>query len=110
MTIIIYSVAYIVTIILGHYFVRLMLSPYRVEFDSGLAGAGTQIGILERIITLTFVLLGEYTAIALIFTAKSIARFEELKDRQFAEYYLIGTLSSILFALVIGLAAHHFLF
>ncbi|MBU0520147.1 hypothetical protein KJ564_14565 [bacterium] len=109
MTLIVYSLAYIFTIIIGHYFVRLMLSPYRSDADSGLAGAGTQIGILERIMALTFVLLGEYNAIVLIFTAKSIARFEELKDRQFAEYYLIGTLASILFALLTGLLAAHLL-
>lgn len=36
--------------------------------------------------------------------AKSIARFSELKKRSFAEYYLIGTLASILFAIVIGMA------
>ena len=65
--------------------------------------AGAAIGILERIFVLTFVLVGQYAAIALIFTAKSIARFEELKDRQFSEYYLIGTLSSILVALAAGI-------
>jgi len=37
--------------------------------------------------------------------AKSIARFQELKERKFAEYYLIGTLSSILFAMLVGIFA-----
>lgn len=60
------------------------------------------IGIFERFITLTFVLLGQYPAIAFIFAAKSIARFEELKNREFAEYYLIGTFSSISFAIFWG--------
>ena len=63
------------------------------------------IGYLERLLTLTFVLLGQYEALALILAAKSIARFEGLKRREFAEYYLIGTLSSVLFAMLVGIFA-----
>jgi len=63
------------------------------------------IGILERMLILTFVFLNQYATIALILTAKSIARFEGLKKREFAEYYLIGTLSSILFAILTGIVA-----
>jgi len=61
------------------------------------------IGIIERILILTFVLLNQYTAITIIFAAKSIARFNELKDRKISEYYLIGTLLSITFALITGI-------
>lgn len=100
----IYLLSYTAAILLGHVFVKILLRRYRLSEEKGFKGAGALIGVLERIFTLTFVLLGEYTALALIFTAKSIARFEGLKDRQFAEYYLIGTLSSILFALLVGLA------
>lgn len=39
----------------------------------------------------------------IIFAAKSIARFNELKDRKMAEYYLIGTLLSIAFAMIAGI-------
>jgi predicted DNA-binding protein YlxM (UPF0122 family) len=60
--------------------------------------------ILERIFVLTLVLYEQYTAIILVLAAKSIARFEDLKRREFAEYYLIGTFSSMLFALFVGLA------
>jgi hypothetical protein len=80
-----------------------MLKRYTLPEKEGLKGAGAIIGALERIFTLTFVLKGEYTALALIFSAKSIARFEGLKDRKFAEYYLIGTLSSTLFAMIVGI-------
>ena len=85
-----------------HFLVTLILSQYRLP-DGGLKRAGAIIGILERIFVLTLVLIGEYASIALIFTAKSIARFEELKNRKFAEYYLIGTLSSILLAMLVGI-------
>jgi hypothetical protein len=105
----IYIGAYLVTIIVGHLCVRLILSRYRPVFGGGLPGAGALIGVLERVLTLTFVLIGEYTAIALIFAAKSIARFEELKNRNFAEYYLIGSLTSIMFSLLVGLITRHLL-
>lgn len=63
--------------------------------------AGALIGTLERIITALFIYLGQYGAIGLIYTAKSIARFKQIEDNpRFAEYYLIGTLYSILFVVL----------
>jgi hypothetical protein len=64
---------------------------------------GRAIGALERALTLTLVLLGEYTAVGWIIAAKSLARFKQLEDREFAEYFLVGTLSSFLLALLVGL-------
>ena len=37
------------------------------------------------------------------FKIKSIARFNELKDRKMAEYHLTGTLVSITLALLVGI-------
>lgn len=65
--------------------------------------AGEWIGILERIITLSFVLTDSYTAIAFALTAKSIARFKELENKDFAEYYLLGTSTSVATALLAGI-------
>lgn len=49
-----------------------------------------------------FLLLGQYAAIGLVFTAKSIARFNKISENQaFAEYYLIGSLFSIISVLVL---------
>jgi len=42
--------------------------------------------------------------VGLVIAAKSLARFEDLKRRHFAEYYLIGTLASLLLACLGGLA------
>lgn len=72
--------------------------------DSGLEGSGQLIGILERLLGLVLVLMGEWAALAVVLAAKSIARFEELRDRPFAEYYLVGTLASLLVAVLTGLA------
>jgi len=96
--------AYIIVTIIGAYFIKLMLRRYENDVEtSGLRGAGLVIGIVERIMVLTFVLVNQYTAITVIFAAKSIARFNELKDRKMAEYYLVGTLVSITFALLAGI-------
>ncbi len=102
---IIYLLAYLAALGLGHLAVRLLLRPFRPPAATGIRGAGALIGLLERALVLTFVLLGQYTAIGLILTAKSIARYKELEDRHFAEYYLIGTLSSMLFAILAGMGA-----
>jgi hypothetical protein len=102
-TALIYFSAYILAVVGGHLFVRFILQRYSLPEVGGLEGAGALIGILERIFTVTLVLVGQYMALGLILTAKSIARFEDLKDRKFAEYYLIGTLSSMLFAVFIGI-------
>ena len=103
MVILIYFVSYLIALVLGHFFVRALLKKFNIPEAHGVKGAGAMIGFLERALTLTFVLLGQYTALALVLTAKSIARFEELKNRDFAEYYLVGTLSSIFFAILIGI-------
>ncbi|MEW5785160.1 MAG: DUF3307 domain-containing protein [Bacillota bacterium] len=65
--------------------------------------AGRYIGLLERALILTLTLAGAFTAIAFVFTAKSIARYRELENRDFAEYYLVGTLLSTLLAFSGGL-------
>jgi hypothetical protein len=69
---------------------------------AGQENRGEWIGVLERIITLTFVLTGSYTAVAFALTAKSIARFKELDKKDFAEYYLLGTSASVAIALLVG--------
>lgn len=64
-------------------------------------GAGAWIGNLERVFVVIFAAASQYAAFGLLMTAKSVARYEKIsKDPAFAEYYLIGTLYSVLFALL----------
>jgi len=64
-------------------------------------GAGAWVGTFERIIAVLFASLGQYAAMGLLIAAKSMARYDKIsKGSAFAEYYLIGTLYSILFAIV----------
>ncbi len=98
------SLAYLLVSVVGAYAIRSMLARYEPAIETGgLRGAGMAIGIIERVMVLTFVLVDQYTAITLVFAAKSIARFNELDDRNMAEYYLIGTLLSITFAMIVGI-------
>lgn len=64
---------------------------------------GRLIGILERTLLLTLVLTDQWGALGLVLAAKSIARFRDLQERNFAEYYLVGTLASVLVAVITGL-------
>lgn len=101
--IIAYILSYLLAIWGGSIAIEKVLSIFPLREKGGMRYAGSAIGMLERALILTFVYLNQYTAISLVLTAKSIARFEELKKRDFSEYYLISTLSSILIALVIGI-------
>ncbi len=94
---------YIYICIGGVFLVRKLLNsiekqPLRVEHSSKIQ-SGTYIGILERFLILTFVQCQSLPSVAFILTAKSIARFNELNDRSFAEYYLMGTLTSTTMAI-----------
>jgi hypothetical protein len=60
---------------------------------------GSLIGTLERWIVLLLGFAGRWEAVVLVVGVKSIARFEELKERTFAEYFLVGTLTSVLVAI-----------
>jgi len=75
-----------------------------LPLDPDAARMGRTVGLLERALTLLLVVLGQWSAVALVVAAKSLARFEALKERHFAEYYLIGTLTSLLLASLGGLA------
>lgn len=58
--------------------------------------SGRKIGFVERVIILILLYLNQYSAIGLVLTAKSIARYDKItKDEDFAEYYLLGTLISV---------------
>jgi hypothetical protein len=59
---------------------------------------GRTVGYLERLLVYVLVLNGQWAALGLVVAAKSIARFPELKNQDFSDYYLIGTLTSLLVA------------
>ncbi|GAA0872368.1 DUF3307 domain-containing protein [Gangjinia marincola] len=72
--------------------------------QTSLKKAGRYIGIFERILVLTFILIGEFSAIGFLIGAKSILRFGDSRNtRKQTEYILIGTLMSFAICIGIGL-------
>lgn len=93
----------------GDFVVRFVLGSLKMSDDvkakissEGIPEAGRLIGYLERSIAYLMVIAGQPTAIAFIIAAKAIIRFESAKDRPFAEYFLVGTFASILWAVVVA--------
>ncbi|NLM24796.1 MAG: DUF3307 domain-containing protein [Firmicutes bacterium] len=75
--------------------------PIMDESESGHPNAGALIGILERTIILLLLYNYQYSAIGFVLTAKSIARYNKIvEDAKFSEYYLLGTLLSVLLVLL----------
>ena len=69
------------------------------------ARIGATIGALERLLIVAFMLTGAEAAVGFVIAAKTIARFKQLDDRGFAEYYLLGTLASVAVAVSSSLVA-----
>ncbi|WP_078380502.1 DUF3307 domain-containing protein [Sutcliffiella halmapala] len=63
---------------------------------------GKIIGYLERLLVVALILMGSFSAVGFIVAAKSLTRFKQMDDRDWAEYFLLGTLTSFLFAIVYG--------
>lgn len=84
----------------------------QIEFDhKSLPNAGKYIGILERLFVLVFIILGRWEVVGFLITAKSVFRFNDLKEsnnRKLTEYILIGTLLSFGIAIITGIMYVHF--
>lgn len=63
---------------------------------------GLKIGIYERIIILTFVLLEQYEAIGFLIAGKSLLRFASRNQHKKSEYVLLGTMMSYALTIIIG--------
>ena len=79
----------------------------KIELDhKSLPNAGKYIGIIERLFVLMFIIMGRWEAIGLLIGAKSVFRFNDLKEsnnRKLTEYILIGTLLSFGLAILAGI-------
>jgi hypothetical protein len=93
--------------------VRGLTEPFLKELEKtapgarpGLPAAGRLIGYVERTLVLSMILAGLSEAIGFILAIKALARFPEIRENgkgQFAEYFLLGSLTSVGFALVVGI-------
>tara|TARA_Y100001968_G_scaffold236238_1_gene219449 strand:+ start:108 stop:881 length:774 start_codon:yes stop_codon:yes gene_type:complete len=76
------------------------------ESETTLQAAGQNIGYLERVLVLTFILLNQFAAIGFLLAAKSVFRFGDLRhseDKKLTEYVMLGTLTSFALTIAIGL-------
>jgi len=71
--------------------------------NAGYENAGAMIGIMERMLFIICILSGNFSTIGFIIGIKSIARFEKLSKTKFAEYFLLGTLYSLLYTIFVYL-------
>lgn len=94
-------------------FIKLLLSSWtpvteeenNLQSDS-LSSAGKYIGILERLLVFTFIVVNHWEGVGFMIAAKSVFRFSDLaqaKQRKLTEYVLIGTLLSFGIAVLAGI-------
>lgn len=69
--------------------------------ELGIVGAGKFIGALERVLYSIFLVSGLFSGIALVVSVKAFARYDKVaKSVKFAEYFTIGTLTSLLLTII----------
>lgn len=81
--------------------VKYFMPKYKKNAEQDELKNGRMIGILERLLILCFLYFNQVSSIAIVLTCKSISRFKQLDDKDFAERYLIGTLISTLITIIV---------
>jgi hypothetical protein len=102
-------------VVLAGYLVLLATSSYVVEYflkhwtgtdistsiTDEQRDTGKVIGKCENVLVLTLIVANAYTALGLIFAAKSIVRKEDMSSDD-TTYYLAGTLLNFTYSVVVG--------
>lgn len=73
-----------------------------IEYMAEKMKYGKYIGYLERLLIMVLVAMNSIGVIAFVVAIKALARFKQFEDRNFAEYYLLGTMVSILLGIISG--------
>ena len=104
--------AYIFTIWPSGFLIAKITESWQNQIkNDGLEDAGRWIGMFERVLILTFVLINQFSGIGFLIAAKSILRFSDIKNaetRKDAEYILLGTMISFIIAIFTGIAVKPF--
>ena len=97
-------ISYFICIKPANFFIREVFSATKIEVtsDNELPNAGKVIGILERLLTLTFIVIDQYEAVGFLIAAKSILRYRDEETLK-TEYVLIGTMLSFGIAVILGI-------
>ena len=100
--------AYLLAFIFAHWpsnwMIRKIMKKWKPDEKEPSDKMGAFIGTLERVLTILLVGLEAYSAIGFVIAMKSVVRYERMqKEKAFAEYFLAGTMLSVLVALMLGL-------
>lgn len=63
--------------------------------------AGRWIGVFERLILALGIIIHSWEILAAVIALKTVARFKDMDERGFAEYFLVGSLFSILWTMLV---------
>lgn len=77
------------------------LGNTRLEPRDDLPPAGWLIGWLERIVLAIGIIGQSWELLAAVIALKTVARFKDLDEKGFAEYFLVGSLFSVIWAISI---------
>ena len=88
----------------GEFAVGLLMRPHAMRVrNNGLRNGGRLIGQLERGMIYALILLNQPLGVGFLVAAKSILRFgTATRDQRTAEYVIIGTLASFLWAILVA--------
>ena len=78
-----------------------MVSKDGIKVGKDALDTGMIVGKCENFLILTFMLLNAYTALVLIFAAKTIVRREDMSKNSL--FYLAGTMINVTYSILIGL-------
>ncbi|KYG81234.1 hypothetical protein AWW67_07710 [Roseivirga seohaensis] len=110
-TFLIIAIAYIIVALPSGVLIGYLTKSWQEQLSDkqnqeSLKDAGKWIGIIERLLILTFIIFNQWEPIGFLLAAKSVFRFGDLKkgkEQKKTEYILIGTLLSFTLAIFIGL-------
>ena len=105
------AVALALSALVGWVLVRALFKHISPPTTPGVLRGGTWIGILERLLITGGILVGSPEVIAVVIAVKGLGRYPELRETEqelrggVAERFIIGTLTSFLWAAVVGVGA-----
>ena len=103
------TLGYLITLASSGLVVGFFIGPFKPESSSSLEteevfqsrfNIGSIIGKCENFIALTLIITNNITGLALLFTAKSIVRSEDMKRDP--RYYLAGTMVNFSYSVLMG--------
>ena len=101
-----YALLFMITAFINGIIVKLFLKSFLPEdLPAGMPNAGRVIGYLERALILTFLIIDQATLIGFVLTIKAIYRYGDIQGdcntkMRISEYFIIGTLASVLLTLL----------